>query len=152
MIRAVLRWVDLPPMWLALFGALAWGQSQWLPVLRFGGWAEWAGAALIGAGLLSMGAAVAQMFRHKTTVIPRHTPRELVADGIFRLTRNPIYLGDALVLGGLILRWDAVLSVVLVPIFMGLIQRRFIRGEEMRIRDAFGVAFEDYAARVRRWL
>jgi len=150
--RALLNWIDLPPMWLALFAGLAWGQANWLPAFRFGGWADWVGAALIGAGLLTMGAAVAQMFARHTTVIPRQTPTKLVQHGIFRLTRNPIYLGDALVLGGLVLRWDAVLSVILIPAFMALIQRRFILGEELRIREEFGELFERYAARVRRWL
>lgn len=150
--RWLLNWIDMPPIWLALFAGLAWGQANWLPVLRFGAWADWLGAALIGAGFLTMGAAVAQMLARHTTVIPRQTPAKLVQNGIFRLTRNPIYLGDALVLGGLVLRWDAVLSVILIPAFMALIQRRFILGEELRIREEFGELFEQYAARVRRWL
>lgn len=152
LIRFVLRWIDLPPMWLALFGGLAWGQARWLPVFRFGGWADALGAVLIGAGLLIGVAAVAQFLGNRTTVIPRRTPGKLVQGGIYRLTRNPIYLGDALILGGLILRWDAVLSLVLIPAFMALIEKRFIRGEEVRIRQEFGAAFDSYAARVRRWL
>lgn len=150
--RSLLRLIDLPPVWLALFVGLAWGQSRILPVFHLGGWADWVGAALIGSGLLSMFAAVAQMFRRRTTVVPRKTPRNLVQDGIFRLTRNPIYLGDALLLGGLALRWDAVLGLLLVPAFVALIQRRFILGEERTLREEFGDVFEQYAARVRRWL
>jgi protein-S-isoprenylcysteine O-methyltransferase Ste14 len=75
----------------------------------------------------------------------------MIRGGIYRLTRNPIYLADALILTGAILRWDAA-SLVLVPVFMAVIQRRFILGEEAGLRTAFGADFERYAAQVRRWL
>ena len=63
--------------------------------------------------------------RQKTTVIPHLEASHLVQSGIFSRTRNPIYLGDALVLTGLVLRFDAVLSLVLVPAFVWIIERRF---------------------------
>ncbi|WP_093966940.1 methyltransferase family protein [Actibacterium lipolyticum] len=150
--RFLLKWLDLPPIWLAFFGVTAWGQSRLLPAFSFGKWADWVGTALVGAGVLIAVSAILQFFGNRTSVIPRRTPRTLIRTGIYRLTRNPIYLADAMVLGGLILRWDAVLSVVLVPVFMAVIHRRFIKGEEMRIREEFGEAFDAYASRVRRWL
>ncbi len=76
----------------------------------------------------------------------------LITSGIFARTRNPIYLGDALILTGLILIWDAVPSSILIPAFVLLIQTRFILAEESRLRDAFGDEFLRYTASTRRWL
>lgn len=152
MIRFLLRWLDMPPVWLAGFAALAWGQAAWLPFERFGGWADWAGLVLIALGGFTALEGLWELIRHHTSFIPGQTPKTLVEQGVFRLTRNPIYLADAMILGGLVLKWDAVLSLVLIPAFMALIQKRFIRGEEVRIREAFGDRFESYAGRVRRWM
>jgi len=89
---------------------------------------------------------------HRTTVIPHQTPSTIIQTGIFSRTRNPIYLGDALVLAGAVLWLDAVLSLVLVPIFVWLIERRFILPEEARMRRVFGPGFVAYARKVRRWV
>ncbi len=75
----------------------------------------------------------------------------MIERGVYAWSRNPIYLADALILAGLALRWD-VAALVLVPLFMAVIRRRFIDGEEAMLRDRFGPAFDAYAARVRRWL
>ncbi|MFC2968625.1 methyltransferase family protein [Acidimangrovimonas pyrenivorans] len=144
--------IEIPPLWLLLFLALAWGIGQWLPLPLFGVAGRWLGGALVAAGVALMGLAAAQMVLLRTTFIPRRDPSALVTGGIFRLSRNPIYLGDALVLTGAILWWDAPAALPLVPIFMALIQHRFIRGEEARLRAHFGDAFEAWAARTRRWL
>ena len=76
----------------------------------------------------------------------------MIRSGIFKRTRNPIYLGDALILAGLILRFDAVLALVLIPVFVWLIERRFIIGEEDRMRRQFRADFARYERKVRRWL
>jgi protein-S-isoprenylcysteine O-methyltransferase Ste14 len=76
----------------------------------------------------------------------------LITGGLYRYSRNPIYLGDALILAGLILRWDAVLAVPVLPLFVFLIQRRFILPEEARLAAAFPSAFESFRASTRRWI
>jgi protein-S-isoprenylcysteine O-methyltransferase Ste14 len=97
-------------------------------------------------------AAVAQMALRRTTVIPRRDPSALVTGGVYAISRNPIYLADALILAGVVLWADVPLAAPLVPAFMALIQRRFIRGEEARIAAAFGADFAAYAVRTPRWL
>jgi protein-S-isoprenylcysteine O-methyltransferase Ste14 len=146
----MLREIDIPPLWLALFAALAWSIGQAVPVSfaldrLFGG-------ALIGLGLVLMAVAAGQMVLHHTTFVPRRDPSDLVTSGVFALTRNPIYLGDALVLTGLCLWWSAALALPLVPAFMWLITVRFIIGEEAMIGAHFGAKYSDYRAQVRRWL
>lgn len=74
------------------------------------------------------------------------------AVGYLRITRNPIYLGDALVLAGAILHWDVLPALVLVPLFGGFIQRRFIRWEETRLIESFGDEARAWMGQVRRWL
>ncbi len=149
-----MKWLDMPPVWLALFVALAWAQARYLSMgLGFGEtWADLLGGLLVGGGLVLMALAFAEFRRHRTTVIPHNTPSSMIQSGIFSRTRNPIYLGDALVLAGLILRFDAVLSLPLVPIFVWLIERRFILAEEARMRVEFRADFARYEQKVRRWI
>lgn len=149
-----MKMIDLPPVWLAGFLALAWVQAHRFAFgLSFGGaWADFAGGILVGGGILLMLLAVTEMRRRRTTVIPHREADALVTGGIFSRTRNPIYLGDALVLTGLILRWDAVLALPLIPVFVWLIERRFIIPEENRLRRKFRADFARYEAKVRRWV
>ncbi|MDP7150872.1 MAG: isoprenylcysteine carboxylmethyltransferase family protein [Paracoccaceae bacterium] len=146
--------IDLPPVWLIAFGATAWVQAKFYPMgLDFGGaWADLAGGLLVGGGVLLMGLAIYEMRRKKTTVIPHRDADHLVQSGIFSRTRNPIYLGDALVLLGLILNWNAVLALPLVPIFVWVIEKRFIVPEENRLRRKFRADFARYEKKVRRWI
>lgn len=146
------KMIDLPPAWLALFAALAWMQAVYLPIGGFGAWGNRAGLVLILLGLILMAVSILTMVAGRTTVIPHRDPDALITGGVFRFTRNPIYLADTAILTGLILRWDAVLSLLLIPVFVGVIQSRFILGEEARLRAAFGEAFDRYAAGTRRWL
>ena len=111
-----------------------------------------AGTALILCGAVLFIAALLQFRRHRTTVIPRRDPSALVTAGLFSLSRNPIYLADAMLLTGAILWLDAVLALPLVFSFVWLIQTRFIRDEEARLTEAFGPEFDLWAAKVRRWL
>ena len=149
----LLKWIDLPPIWLAAVLGLVWGQARFFDLgLRFGAWAGPVGGILVVLGLGLIGAAIWEMRRHRTTPIPHHVPRALVTTGVFGLSRNPIYLGDVLILTGLILRWDAVLSLPLVPVFVWLIGTRFIAAEEARCAEAFGHQFEAYKSGTRRWI
>lgn len=143
--------LDYPPLWLVLFLALAWGLSRWLPG-GFGGYGFWPGTGLIAVGLGLMAVAAVTMMRARTTVIPHEMPSALVESGIFALSRNPIYLGDVLILLGFVLRWDVALALILVPALAAILHLRFILPEEARLRAAFGAAFDAYAARVRRWI
>ncbi|TDK43082.1 methyltransferase family protein [Antarcticimicrobium luteum] len=149
-----MKWLDMPPVWLLGAILLAWAQARFYPAgLGFGGaWADFAGGLLVGGGLLLMLLAVAELRRHRTTIIPHNTPSALVQSGIYSRSRNPIYLGDLLVLAGLILRFDAVLALPLLPIFTWVIERRFILPEEDRMRRSYRTDFARYEKKVRRWV
>ena len=145
--------VDIPPVWLLLFVALARVQALLLPfrpvqhpVL------DLAGGLLVGGGVLLALVAIVQMRQAGTTVIPHLDAYALVTNGVFSRSRNPIYLGDAMVLAGLILFWGNWVALPLVPLFMWVIADRFIGPEEARLAARFGPAWTQWAARTRRWL
>ncbi len=150
----MIRWLDLPPVWLLAFIAAAWAQGRFVPMgLSLGDtWSGLLAGLLIGGGLILMLLAVLEFRRHQTTVIPHREADRLVQSGIFNRSRNPIYLGDAMVLTGLILRFDAVLSLMLVPVFVWVIEQRFIIPEENRLRRKFRAEFARYERKVRRWV
>ena len=133
---------------------MAWVQSsQYVYGLSFGGgWADFLGGLLVGGGVVLIALAAYELNRFKTTIIPHETPAKLVTSGIFKRSRNPIYLGDALILTGMILNWDAVLSLPLIPIFVWIIEKRFILPEEKRMRRTFRADFHRYTEQTRRWV
>lgn len=149
-----MRHLDVPPVWLLLHALAAWIVARLEPWgLGFGGaWADLAAGLLLGGGALLIAVAVMQMRQHRTAVMPRREASTLLTTGVFRRSRNPIYLGMALLLLGWILRLDAVLALPLVPLFLWLIERRFIAGEEAMLARSFGPAWERYRQATRRWL
>ncbi|KIC42046.1 S-isoprenylcysteine methyltransferase [Ruegeria sp. ANG-R] len=146
--------IDLPPVWLVGFAALAWIQARVLPfgLSLEGAVSDLLSGILIGGGVILAIMAVVEFRRHRTTVIPHQTPSAMVQSGIYKRSRNPIYLGDVLILAGLILRFDAVLSLVLIPIFVWVLERRFIIPEEDRLRRTFRADFARYERKTRRWI
>lgn len=147
------RWIDIPPTWLGLGVLATFGLDRLVPGLATGlVWLERLGQVMVLGGLVSMGLAVVEFLRGKTSFIPRRVPSAFLKSGIYRITRNPIYLGDAMVLGGAALALDVLPALVLVPVFMGFIKARFIRGEEAGLIAEFGDEAREYFARVRRWI
>jgi len=149
-----MRRIDIPPVWLVGFALLAWIQGRYLALglSLEGGLTDLLSGLLIGGGILFAVLAIVEFRRHRTTVIPHEIPSALVQSGIYTRSRNPIYVGDVLILIGLILRFDAVFSLILVPVFVWLLERRFILPEEDRLRRAFRADFARYERQTRRWI
>lgn len=143
--------IDIPPLWLAGFLLAAWGIGQlWpgsVPVL-----VQALGVAGVAGGIGLMIWALATFRAAATSVVPHQTPTRIITTGPFRHSRNPIYLGDALLLAGAIVWWGAWAALWLIPLFVWVIQRRFIALEEARMKHSFGAEFDDYAEKTRRWL
>ena len=101
--------------------------------------------ALVGMGGLGLGViglAALQFRRHQTTILPREAPAALIQTGLYRVSRNPIYLGDALVLAGYAL-WRDPAGLIWVPVLALVLWQRFIAGDAkvliMSLRSAEGV-------------
>ena len=151
----ITRHLDAPPVWLLASGLAAWAVARRDPwALAFGGWVQLPAGLLIGGGLLFVLVlvAVAQMRQARTEVLPRREASSLVTNGVFRRSRNPICLGMALILLGWMLRLDAPLALPLLPVFMRVIEARFILGEEEMLARRFPSAWTRYVRAIRRWL
>lgn len=147
-----MKYLDIPPVWLAAALAVSYRLAQMRPFgLSLGGFDLLAGV-LLGGGIVLMALAAYEMRRRRTTIIPHQDASVLVTSGIFKRSRNPIYLGDALVLAGLILYWDAPVALPLVPAFVWWIERHFVIPEEDRLRRKFRAEFARYCQNTRRWL
>lgn len=150
--------LDMPPLWVLAFVLIAWWQAQTFTYgTSFGDawgylWADFVGGLLVGGGILLMLLAFLEFRKHKTSVVPHQKANALIVSGIYNRSRNPIYLADMMILTGLILRMDAVLSLPLIPILFWVLETRFILPEERRLSVSFGMQFEQYMANTRRWL
>ncbi len=116
-----------------------------------------AAALPVGGGLMVAGGALAATFvrafiRAGTPVDPYEPTKTIVTDGPYRLTRNPAYLGMALAYAGIALVADAPWALLPLPIAMTVIDRGVIAREERYLERRFGPAYNEYRARVRRWL
>ena len=144
-----------PPVVVAIIGVVMWAVDRKLALGNFESalQAPVAGALLI-VGLLLMLAAVVSLGRARTTVNPLRPSRasSLVTRGIFRISRNPIYLGDLLVLTALAVWLGNVVNVVLLVPFVWYINRFQIIPEERALSNLFGESYVAYCSRVRRWL
>lgn len=92
--------------------------------------------------------------RAKTTVNPLTPQRAsaVVDSGIYRLTRNPMYLGMAMALLGVAAWASTLLGYALVPVFCLYMTQFQIKPEERALLEIFGPAFSAYMAKVRRWI
>jgi protein-S-isoprenylcysteine O-methyltransferase Ste14 len=143
----------LPP--LIFVGALALGYGlNWLaPVaLPLAIVFKAAGALALGAGLALILWASSTLSRAGTAILPHHAARRLVTAGPFAWSRNPIYLGEALIIGGFGGVEGALGYLVAAAVFMMAMTHFAVVREEAHLAARFGPEWEAYAAKVRRWL
>lgn len=112
------------------------------------------GVLLAAVGLGVAVAGVRAFVQARTTVDPRHPDRDrvLVHQGIYRITRNPMYLGFALILAAWSMWLAHIAGLAALLAFVMYIDTVQIPPEEAALRARFGRAFDAYAARVGRWL
>jgi protein-S-isoprenylcysteine O-methyltransferase Ste14 len=127
--------------------------DRFVPIATWSG----SGGAWVGGFILVGGVILTSwgngLFRfHKTPVKPFQESRVLVTDGVFRVSRNPMYLGMVLFLIGLGFVLGSLSPFFVVPAFVAVIDVRFIRVEEARLTEQFNEAYVEYRKKVRRWL
>lgn len=111
----------------------------------------------VGVVLIALGAALVlwcawEFRRAGTPIVPFLEPTALVARGPYRISRNPIYLGFTLSLTGVATLLGSSSPFVVLPLFVWIIQRRFVEPEERLLEQRFGEVYRAYKAQVRRWI
>ena len=144
-----------PPLVALLAGLSMWGLSQFSPHWS---WPDFLRHGIAG-GLTCVGVMIAfsgffAFRRAQTTISPLHPERtsHLVLSGVYRLTRNPMYLGLLLVLISVALWMQSFWALLVLPCFVLYLTRFQIIPEERHLITLFGEAYEQYCQRVRRWL
>ena len=146
----------IPPLLqLALATAFGWLLSEALPMLSYDSWVvRTAGWALIAAGIVVSLTAVGAFRRTETTVNPI-TPEKtnaLITTGLYKLSRNPMYVGMAAMLTGAALLLQNYAALVSVPLFLLSITFLQILPEERALAAKFGDDFETYRESTARWI
>ena len=143
----------LPP--LLFVGSLALGLVlQWLLPLHFGGGGARValGLVVVASGFAAGGWTFAWMRRTHQNPDPRQPTPELILGGPFRWSRNPMYVGMALIEAGIgVALGNAWLLLLLAPTLL-ILRRSAIEPEEEYLGRKFGEAYARYRGEVRRWL
>jgi len=104
------------------------------------------------AGIIINLAADRDFHKAGTTVKPYEEPSTLLTQGVFQFTRNPMYLGFVLIMIGIALLIRTLTPWFVMPVFVVLMDRVFIRVEEQMLEARFGATWQAYKAKVRRWI
>jgi len=103
-------------------------------------------------GILILLQSGALFIKAKTGLLPFSEATTLVTRGLYRFTRNPMYLGMVLFLLGVAIYLGSLSALIPVAAFAWIIDRQFIRNEEIFLTGIFGDEFREYKKRVRRWI
>lgn len=101
--------------------------------------------------LLGVGAFI-EFRKARTTLDPHSSVKQLVTSGVYRITRNPIYLGFLLMVIGLPLNSGIYWGILIAPFFAATMSRLVIEREEAYLEKKFKEQYTNYRSRVRRWL
>ena len=107
---------------------------------------------LAAAGFLIMMAGWRQFRNHEVLICPTEPTRLLITDGVYRFSRNPMYLGILMMLVGLATGLGDLSFYIAAALFFLAMDRVFCPYEEKKLHRTFGRDYIDYRFRVRRWL
>ena len=143
-----------PPLVVLVAGVLMWLASLALPWPSSAPGQLFVAVLVAAAGIAVVVAGLLEFRRARTTVNPLkpETASSLVERGIYRFTRNPMYLGMALALAGWGIWLASAAALLVLPLFVAYMTRFQIIPEERALAATFGEAFDGYRRRVPRWL
>jgi len=145
----------LPIIQVIIMGVAMWGLSSFFPAFNAPSIATTAVGAIflfIGIALAALG--VLEFRKANTTVDPRFPEKssQLVETAVYRISRNPMYLGFLLILSGWAFYLMNYMAFVLLPVFVVFMNTYQIKPEEKHMMQKFSKEFKAYAERVRRWI
>lgn len=143
----------IPPLLFAITIPAMVAVHYWYPILQLVPPPyHWGGAALFPVGLV-LAAWHKRLFQNIDTEINTFKqPNKLVTQGLFRVSRNPMYLGFTLALIGAWIYLGSLSSALFVLMFFLAAHCWYIPFEERAMDKQFGEAYRQYRQRVRRWL
>lgn len=147
--------LKIPPLVLmTLVALLMWLAAGSVPlvIITFAG--QLAVALILAIAGVQLAISATRTFYDRQTTVNPLTPDEsssLITDGVFKLSRNPIYLGMTLMLAGLAVWLGALTSILGVPFFVVYMTRLQIIPEERSLQAQFGEAYSAYCQQTRRW-
>ena len=151
----MLKLIIPPPVYMLIFAACMWLLDQYWPLAQLIdppfnklGFILIAGALMLDLSSLFL------FFKRKTTPNP-FAPKNashLVTSGMYRYTRNPMYVGLAILLTGWAIYLGSASPFLLIPLFIFVLTIQQIKPEEETLEEKFGQEYINYKNSVRRWL
>jgi protein-S-isoprenylcysteine O-methyltransferase Ste14 len=143
----------IPPLYFFILLLVSIALGVYLPVLKIVHYPfAYAGIAPIAIGVVLNLWADSLFKKNKTTVKPHLKPSALMTSGVFRVTRNPMYLGMTLILFGVSICAGSITAFLCPVVFFLVSEGQFIPLEEQSMENVFGESYLAYKRRVRRWL
>lgn len=147
------RFRILPPHIVLFSALLALALNRWVPVWILWGYpTKYIGYVFIAVGILGNIYCALEFRRRKTTIIPYRESSALLSDGLYRYSRNPIYLCMVIFLIGIAAVLGSLTPWLVPPLFIWIITSKIILMEEGMLREKFGKQYLDYCKQVRRWI
>lgn len=144
----------IPPLVMAIFAIVMWAVAQITPSIDLGSLSNVISRMFLVAGFAILFVAAFYFFKAKTTLNPMNpnSSSSLVTTGLYKFSRNPIYVADVLFL----LSWGFYLSnpvsLIVILGFMPYLNRFQIEPEERALEQLFGEGYVAYKDNVRRWI
>lgn len=144
-----------PPVYMLIMAYIMWLLDKFLPLYN------WLNSPWNKLGLIIIGMAVLLdiwslllFFHAKTTPNPMKpgSTSHLITSGLYRYSRNPMYLGLLVMLIGWGLYLGSLSPLSMLPLFIRLLTKQQIEPEEIILMDKFGPEYKDFQQRVRRWI
>jgi protein-S-isoprenylcysteine O-methyltransferase Ste14 len=141
-----------PPILYGSAAIAAWLAGRVVPLA----WLDDPRIVIVGWGLITIGLgldiwAMVVMTRHRANILPHRAATALVTGGPFAWSRNPIYLGNTVLLAGCAAAFGNPWLLLAAAAAAVLVTRLAIRREEAHLAARFGAAWDSYAARTGRW-
>ena len=110
------------------------------------------GLFLIGFGFLLAFNSISKFLNAKTGVVPFSESTTLITEGVYKYTRNPMYVGMNSFLLGLLIILNNPLNFIFLVVFFFIVRNMFVIKEEVQMEETFGEEYLTYKGKVRRWL
>jgi protein-S-isoprenylcysteine O-methyltransferase Ste14 len=112
----------------------------------------WIGILFIVAGIVLCFLTRPVFIKNRTTLSPYESPTTLLRSGPFLISRNPIYLGMAVILTGTSIFLGSLISFLSPVLFIAIMEIRFIPREELMLEKLYGEEYREYKRNVRKWI